>query len=140
MSDELFENFDLEETNKKSLLKNKRKQVDTKINNNKQKNDENASKEISKKENSLNLPLNEKKVKNIASNNVNTISKPETKSSLLNFINPDKLIENRLHGLIDNPELLKGSEEIRKMGQKTFSVTGCNHEVFMPIQYDFKCK
>jgi hypothetical protein len=140
MSHELFENFDLEETNNKSLLKNKRKSDNIKSNVNNKTKDTKSNNDLNTKEVPSNLTLTENKTLNTINKNSNTNNKHEVKSSLNNFINPDKLIDNRLNGLIDNPDLLKGSDEIKKMGQKTFNVTGCNHEVFMPIKYDFNCK
>ena len=55
---------------------------------------------------------------------------------LLDDQNPDTKIENRLKGLIDDKDLIKGSEEIKQMKIETFDVKGCTHVMFIPKDYE----
>lgn len=54
--------------------------------------------------------------------------------------NLDLKIENRLVGLIDDYELLKGSEEIKMMNLEKFEVKGCLHEMYSPRGVEITCK
>ena len=58
--------------------------------------------------------------------------------SILNQQNEDMIIEQKLVGLIDDKDLLKGSEEIGKMQFKDFFIKGCNHQVYIPKDQGFE--
>lgn len=52
----------------------------------------------------------------------------------------DVAVDNKLKGLIDDEELLKGSEEISKLQKITFFVDGCSHDIYFPKDTNLQCK
>lgn len=61
--------------------------------------------------------------------------KKEEKVFLEQEQNPDLKIENRLKGLIDDKDLLKGKDEINLISKEVYEVIGCNHVIFIPKNY-----
>lgn len=134
---DLFDNFDIQDNqNKKQTLLNKKRKPN--LNNQAVDNKEsNKDKELSSVQIENDLTLKEQSILK-EKNKEKAVIKL---SNPINYANPDMLIENRLKGLIDNEELIKGSEEIKKMGNQCFDVKGCTHEVFTPVSgHDFTCK
>lgn len=78
--------------------------------------------------------LNKKRLKENTNDNHEDEIKKEV--VLLDDQNPDIKIENRLKGLIDDKDLIKGSEEIKQMKCETFDVKGCTHIMFVPKDYE----
>lgn len=78
--------------------------------------------------------LNKKRLRDNSKENPEDDNNKE--AVLLDDQNPDIKIENRLKGLIDDKDLIKGSEEIKQMKIETFDVKGCTHVMFIPKDYE----
>ncbi len=77
-----------------------------------------------------------KQKRNKDDDNINLNINSNDNNILISDQNPDIKIENRLKGLIDDKDLLKGSDEIKLMKIETFDVKGCTHIMLSPKDGD----